>query len=358
MTSDTASGRFNIRHVDRGGRTTAWTSLGDGQPVLWLTPYFIPLRAQEVLRTTRALIDAIARTHRLVLVDDRYYQHGRSEAEEPIPEGYLDELVLDVLAILDAASVDRCHVVASYYATLLAVALAGRHPDRVESLLLWNGLLARSLPMDPAAKELTDLILSPNIEVATRSYLAAMGIDGDSEIAEEQRELITALRDQPVPDRVAIRALKASDVTADAPHVACRALVILPERAVMPGQALTEELGARLPTARLMRVRSAAVGLDMEQHEVAHRFVLTWLTEGEAEPPVEDAGVGAPVAELTPREFEVCQQIALGRTNLEIAEALSISRWTVQRHVSNAIRKTGASNRAGLAALVAERRGG
>ncbi|WP_284986945.1 helix-turn-helix transcriptional regulator [Arthrobacter sp. fls2-241-R2A-172] len=54
-----------------------------------------------------------------------------------------------------------------------------------------------------------------------------------------------------------------------------------------------------------------------------------------------------PQYELTPRETEVC---ALARhcTNLEIANRLHLSVRTVENHISNALRKTGASSRLDL----------
>jgi len=45
--------------------------------------------------------------------------------------------------------------------------------------------------------------------------------------------------------------------------------------------------------------------------------------------------MGKPGVELTEREHEVLRQLALGRTNHEIAEALTISDETVKTHVGN-----------------------
>lgn len=53
---------------------------------------------------------------------------------------------------------------------------------------------------------------------------------------------------------------------------------------------------------------------------------------------------------LTPREVEVLQLIATGRTNRAIAERLGISDKTVARHVSNIFTKLGLSTRAGATA--------
>ena len=53
---------------------------------------------------------------------------------------------------------------------------------------------------------------------------------------------------------------------------------------------------------------------------------------------------------LTPREAEVLALVASGKTNKEVATALSISRKTVARHVSNIFTKIDVSSRTGAAA--------
>ena len=61
-----------------------------------------------------------------------------------------------------------------------------------------------------------------------------------------------------------------------------------------------------------------------------------------------------PEGELTEREREIAQMVASGATNPEIARQLFLSRKTVERHVSNVLRKAGARNRAELAAWMTE----
>jgi len=50
--------------------------------------------------------------------------------------------------------------------------------------------------------------------------------------------------------------------------------------------------------------------------------------------------------DLTPREIEVLRQLALGRSNKEIADALSIGDETVKTHVGNVFSKLQVENRA------------
>ncbi len=52
--------------------------------------------------------------------------------------------------------------------------------------------------------------------------------------------------------------------------------------------------------------------------------------------------------DLSERELEIISLVAEGLTNQEIAAALTISKRTVDNHVSNIFTKTGAKNRVAL----------
>lgn len=67
--------------------------------------------------------------------------------------------------------------------------------------------------------------------------------------------------------------------------------------------------------------------------------------------PVQPAALGDELTDLTPRERDVLQGLASGSRNDEIARELRISAHTVKFHVSKLLKRTGARNRAELAAL-------
>lgn len=52
--------------------------------------------------------------------------------------------------------------------------------------------------------------------------------------------------------------------------------------------------------------------------------------------------------DLSERELEIIELVATGLTNQEIASQLTISKRTVDNHVSNIFAKTGAKNRVAL----------
>lgn len=58
------------------------------------------------------------------------------------------------------------------------------------------------------------------------------------------------------------------------------------------------------------------------------------------------------LASLTARETEIAAQVATGNQNVEIAHALSISTYTVRRHVANIYRKLGLESRLELALVL------
>ncbi len=93
-------------------------------------------------------------------------------------------------------------------------------------------------------------------------------------------------------------------------------------------------------------IRSAAAGQTTFAPEVGERLVA-----GFAAAPAAPAPLGARFPQLTPREVEVLQLIAAGRSNTEIARELFLSVATVKSHVNAIFAKLPARDRAQAIAL-------
>src|SRR3954471_3971086 len=110
-----------------------------------------------------------------------------------------------------------------------------------------------------------------------------------------------------------------------------------------------------IETLRAAAGLAAEIGSQTQQGLAEQRLralgVRTWR-RGPAAPD------GDLLSSLTDREREVVRLAASGERNRDIAKTLFLSPKTVERHVTNALRKVGARNRTELAALLADQGGG
>ena len=121
-------------------------------------------------------------------------------------------------------------------------------------------------------------------------------------------------------------------------------------------------LTASVDEARMMGVlRAGAVGYVRKDAEpeillAAVRAVARGKTYIDPSVSRQILQAASPHDDLTPREVEVLRHLALGRSNKEIANALSIGDETVKTHVGNLLAKLQVENRA-QATVQALRRG-
>ena len=129
--------------LDRDGVAIAWESYGRGDPAI----VFVPTWSIAPSRCWKQQIPDFARRHRVLTFDPR----GNGGSGRPKdPAAYReDEFASDVLAVMDAAGVDRAVLVALSLGAQRSLLVAGEHADRVEGLVL----IGPALPMgeQPAA---------------------------------------------------------------------------------------------------------------------------------------------------------------------------------------------------------------
>jgi DNA-binding NarL/FixJ family response regulator len=103
------------------------------------------------------------------------------------------------------------------------------------------------------------------------------------------------------------------------------------------------------PTELLHAVRVVASGEALLAPSVTRRLIAAFAAQ-----PRRNTTVPAALAELTEREREVMALVAAGRSNDEIAADLVITSATAKTHVSRAMAKLGARDRAQLVVLAYE----
>jgi len=116
------------------------------------------------------------------------------------------------------------------------------------------------------------------------------------------------------------------------------------------------------PAVSVPAVRAGAAGVifkDVEPRDLASAIRSVHAGHTLLQPDVAAALMApdpAAASPLTARERDVLAEITQGRSNREIARALSLSEKTVKTHVSNVLMKLGVADRT-QAALLAVRRG-
>jgi len=125
---------------------------------------------------------------------------------------------------------------------------------------------------------------------------------------------------------------------------------------------MNERIGARVPLAHTQHDfatmllargeaggRERALSLLQASLDSARKIGMRALEERAARR-LDELSVAGAHDDLTARETEVLGLIAIGRSNADIATALSISLNTVATHVRNILAKTGCANRTEAAA--------
>ena len=117
------------------GTSLAWSTAGNGSPVLYCWHHLSHLEQDWVSGMLRPVLQRMAERHILVRYDIR-----GSGLSDPIgPEDTFDQHAEDMIAVADAAGLDRFPIVASLQAAAVAIRVAATHPDRVSRLVLQNG---------------------------------------------------------------------------------------------------------------------------------------------------------------------------------------------------------------------------
>ena len=287
----------------------------------------------------------------------RYDERGFGMSDWNVDDFSLAARLSDLETIVDAAGLDQFALMGMSGGSAVGLAYAIAHPERVIRLILYGTVcgIPVSRDADGEAEEETYRSMirvgwaKPDPEF--RRVFTTRFIPGATE--EQLRWFDDLQRMSTSPENsVASRiARQEVDISEDIPRITAPTLILQAtgDRSTTFENAVA--VSGQIAGARL-------VALDSRNH-ILLADEPAWATFVEEvaaflEPDRQRwAGRDLPLDALSPREREVLDLCADGRTNEEIAEALTLSPRTVERHLSNVYLKLGVSGPTARTAAVA-----
>ena len=253
---------FDVHEGPRPDAETVLLSAGLGGAAGYWTPQLAALTAR----------------YRVITYD----QAGTGRARRELPEDHSIEAMADeVLAILDAAKTDACHLVGHALGGLVGLDLARRMPKHLRSLTVVNGW-ARADDHTKRCFEARLLLLKhagPEAYVRAQPIFLypAMWLAKNAERAKHEDAHGLAGFQGADTLRRRIGALLRFDVTADLAKMKRPVFVVASRDDVLVPATRSEELAAKIPGAELHMATYGGHGINVTEPEAFNALMLDFL---------------------------------------------------------------------------------
>jgi pimeloyl-ACP methyl ester carboxylesterase/DNA-binding CsgD family transcriptional regulator len=337
------------------GLRLAYAIHGSGPPLVVVSCWLSHLQHDWQSPVWRHFLDQLGEIATVV----RYDERGFGMSDWTVDDFSLEARVADLEAILAATGLDRFALLGMSGGSAVAMAYAIAHPERVSRLILYGTVCGEPIAWSPEAwaeeetyrsmirvgwaKEDADFR-----RVFTKHYIP--------DATEEQMRWFDDLQRMSTSPANAVAsriARQQVDIHNELSRITAPTIVLQAtgDRAMTFDNAVS--VSSKIPGARLVSLesRNHILLADEPAWEVFIDEVSAFL-EPERRADAERTG-GQPTEELSPRERDILRLAAEGRTNDEIAVALTLSVRTVERHLSNTYAKLGLGGRVARAAAVA-----
>jgi pimeloyl-ACP methyl ester carboxylesterase/DNA-binding CsgD family transcriptional regulator len=327
-----------IRYCSTPAGRVAYCVSGTGPPLLCESGWVTHLTAQRDLFAFGQFMDRLAEHFTVI----RYDKPGCGLSDWSGTDLSFDAQVGVALAVADAVRAKILAVFGASQGGQIAAALAARHPQRVQALVLY-GTCADGGELAPA--EIGDSIVALvkahwglGSKVMTGIFVPDPSADEAAAFGHLQRISATA--------EVASQYLATyyqTDIRSLLPAITARTAVLHREGDTATRFELGRKVAALIPQAELHPLPGTGHLYYHGEWQSVLDAILSFLD-----------GAASSDPRLTAREMQVARLVATGLTNQAIASTLSVAPRTAEAHVENIRRKLDVRSRAQIAAWVTE----
>ncbi|MDQ6524535.1 alpha/beta fold hydrolase [Nocardioides sp. LHD-245] len=326
------------------GVRLAWARHGSGPPLLIVSCWLSHLQYDWQSPVWRHFLDDLGALATVV----RYDERGFGLSEWQVSDFSLERRLADLETLVEATGLERFAVLGMSGGAPVAVAYAHAHPERVSRLVLYGGMAGGGIQQeDEAAEEAFRAMIRAGWArpdpLFRRVFTNAFIPDATEQqmVWMDELQRTSTNTDNAVCSRIARHAVDVRDLL---PGIAAPTLVLHAEGdRVAPGWG--PRLASGIPDARLVMLdsRNHVLLADEPAWPVFRDEVAAFLAADR---------VVVPVDHLSARERELLLLAAEGLDNTAIADRLTLSVRTVERHFQNVYLKLGLSGRTARAAAV------
>jgi DNA-binding NarL/FixJ family response regulator len=257
----------------------------------------------------------------------------------------------DLDAVADKLGLERFALAGIQAGGNLAVHYAARFPERVTKLILRDWAPNFATDSEPVRVDALRQLMERDWEMFTEN-IGRVTFGFRTAASEGYGRLVRASLTQEMALRYGRRLLR-EDCYPLLPRIQCATLILHSEPSAYSSITAARAASAAIPNSRL-RVFEGDLPDRIDQIVAAIADFIAPEERSHAKPGIDatpplQADIPSPTP-LTAREMDVLQLVVRGLSNREMAAELVLSPRTVERHLENIYRKTGARNRVEVAA--------
>ncbi len=336
------------------GVRVAYASHGSGPPLVVVSCWLSHLQHDWQSPVWRHFLDDLGAITTLV----RYDERGFGLSDWDVTDFSLEARVRDLEAVIEALGFERFALLGMSGNSPVALAYAARHPERVTRLIMyggWAGWPASAPDIDETKEAAFQAMVRAGWARPDPIFRRVFTNIFIPEATETQMSWFDDLQrmSTSTDNMLAARAARSQTNVNDLLGQIERPTLVLHARednSVAFEHALG--LARGIPGARLVTLdsRNHILLADEPAWQVFMSEVATFMEpDGQPAPAPSDADITT----LTDRERELLHLAAEGLSNEEMADRLTLSVRTVERHLSNAYLKLGITGKSARTAAVA-----